>query len=117
MALKLNGTITAAPITADAAPNTTEPPANRVTTTPLKDGQVFGGAFDMLLFLADGTTLDITAWVKVPGLGDSWHALGSAATVTALAVAFIEGVPPDSEIFLQVTAPVGNPTSFGFACV
>lgn len=115
MALKLHGTISGAPIGADSDPNADEPGANRIVGTPSRHGHPLGGSLELLMFLQAGTSLAITVWIKVPGLSDTWFEFNTTPLVVLdLEVGIITGIPANTEIFLQVTAPVGAPEDFGF---
>lgn len=117
MALRINGRIAGSPIGTDASPNATEPPTTRIITTPQRNGHVLGGSLSMMVFVQDGTSATVVAWVRVPDLDNTWHALNAALLVTSLAAGTIANVPSNADVFLQVTAVVGNPTVLGFACV
>ena len=106
------------PITADNDPNTTAPSADRIirTKVPKRPGAL-GKA---LVVLNDGTSLDVTMWVRdatLTGLGgDDWIQISAATTLLPNVAQFID-VPPDALIFTQFTAPVGAPTTFALGFV
>lgn len=118
MPLLLHTLVTETPsITADDDPNTTEPANSRIVGTRVKNGEIGGGSWDLLALLQDGTSIDVTVWVKVDKLGGEWFRLAAPVTVLDNEVAIIQNVPPDSQIFIQLTAPTGDPTAFGAALV
>lgn len=121
-----NGLITGSPIAADPDPNTTPPNEQRVVRVG-QNKSVKGGVRTLFLYLIDGTSLDVTVWIKVVNAGVvSWFRFGSPIAVAKLVVSTATGIPADAaaragsfgvvtEVFLQVTNPVGNPTMLGFA--
>lgn len=126
--------IKGSPIAADPNPNTTQPPPDRVTRVGMNKSKK-GGTRTLFLYLLDGTSLDVTVWIKVDRGASSdpvWFRFGTAgSTVLSKVVSTVSGVPADmaavisasgtieikTEVFLQVTNPTGNPTQLGYSFV
>lgn len=111
--LKLKGMVVAAPITADADPNTTAPRGDRIHIVPLRFSSLTTGNFTLGMLLLDGTSVDATVWVWQADLGAWFKVNATAQTVNAKAMAKVDNVPPDAEVFIQLTNVVGAPTKFG----
>lgn len=102
------------PITAtDAAPNTTAPEARRIYTALGEQGNAPGTRTIHLhaTFVA-GTTpsFDGQLWYRDRNSG-LWLAIGSAITTLNNTAQSVAGVPDNAEVFFQVTAINGAPTS------
>jgi hypothetical protein len=105
-----------APITAtDADPNTTAPADSRV----LKQTQEAGfagslrGTRDIHLYATfiAGTTPSFDGQVWIKDAAGSWLAFGAAITTLNLTLQTVADVPAGVDVFFQVTAINGAPTS------
>lgn len=112
MSLELRHTIVGAPIAADADPNTTAPSADRIFSTPLRSGSWTGGPVTLYGLLADGTSCSFTVWAFSTQYA-KWFQIGAATAVTALVMGSVTNIPSGADVFIQITAPVGDPTQFG----
>lgn len=104
--------IGAALTTTDADPNVTPPdPARILDRAVPSDPQAGTGVAVGVAFVA-GTTPDIdgTIWVRDKSTG-RWFAAATFATLTSGPLV-IETIPRGFEVFVQVTAVNGAPTSF-----
>lgn len=115
MALKLQHVIAGAPLTNDATPNATAPVGSRVFRSAIKNGHTLGGAFLAVVMLENGTSGAAALWMKAPELDNSWVNLNPTPVALAAPLVGVELsaiVPPDAELFVQLTSLVGAPTRF-----
>jgi hypothetical protein len=102
-------------ILAEGTPIAAPPVSSRIGRSPVRDGGNNGGDFELYAFLADGTNITATVWIRL--FDDEWYQLGSAAVMGPNEVERFANVPPDVDVFVQLTAPAGTPTTFGFSFV
>lgn len=115
MTLKFYSNVSGSPIVADPDPNTTEPARKRIVGTPIKNGHVGGGTWDAYYFCTGGTSVDVSAWVRIPEMANRWFDLNMVITVGADEGRIVQGIPPDAEVFFQIRVVVGAVTNFGTA--
>lgn len=93
--------------TAEASPNASAPSAARIIRSPRHEE----AGYAVFLWVGDGTSLGVTIWFR-----DDTSTLWIPLT-TGLSVNFNESqfviVPPDAELFFQLTLNTGTVTKFG----
>lgn len=107
-----------APVVADADPNTSAPADNRIIQSPLISGRRGDGvATRAFVTVLDGTSATVSFWWKVEARGTTrWVELTATPVAVAADTAVLfNDLPPDAELFLQVTAVAGAPTLLGVA--
>jgi len=112
MSLALCQVVSLLPVPVDPDPNAVEPPPSRVLEVPSRFGASNTENYQLGTLLVGGSSIDVTVWLKSAELA-GWVRVDSK-TVIPLKVTSIDGLPGGSSVFLQMTAPVGGPTSIGF---
>ena len=113
MSLDLRQVVNLLPVPTDPDPNTVEPLPSRVIEVPSRFSSSTSEGYQLGALLKDGASIDVTAWTKSLELS-TWVRLTTPKTVLALTIALVDGLPGGSDVFLQMTNPVGGPTVIGF---
>jgi hypothetical protein len=93
----------------DPDPNVTPPPSNRVLLfNPENEcnSRYEKCSSTLAVFIADGTSVTISAWCKDERTGRWWKVAGT--TLLATSGAFLFTPPSNALFFIQVTANTGN---------
>ncbi len=91
----------------ESSPNSVTPATNRVLRTPREEES----GYALLLVVLNGTSLGVVIWFKDP-TSNVWIPLSGTLVVTANVPQYVP-VPPDADVFLQLTTNTGSVTQFG----
>jgi len=113
MSLAFSQVVNLLPVPVDPDPNMAEPSPSRVLQVPNRFSSSTTEGYQLGGVLKDGGSIDVTVWAKSVELG-GWVKLAPIKTAIALMACMVDGLPGGSDVFVQMTNPVGGPTSIGF---